>query len=231
VVEGLGEVELSALEGITLLNEPGHMASVDKSKGKPFAMGEKQIMDWVQKAAAMFRRSALPSRGVKLYVNMVESAFDNFWETVPTWYSETFSKQERHSWAVFDIHWYTAWGGPKCSGRTVPGGRYLCSQPVEEVRPMLHTCIEDDMAKFGRKVDGLKACSEFSLGTFEDAVLACRGRDILGMYLQEQLNVFHRYKIEGFFWTWRMPYGPNFESAWSYEHITTWDVPPQGSGL
>jgi len=96
---------------------------------------------------------------------------------------------------------------------------------------MLHTCIEDDMAKFGRKVDGLKACSEFSLGTFEDAVLACRGRDILGMYLQEQLNVFHRYKIEGFFWTWRMPYGPNFESAWSYEHITTWDVPPQGSGL
>mmetsp|Transcript_54745 Transcript_54745/g.143005 ORF Transcript_54745/g.143005 Transcript_54745/m.143005 type:complete len:185 (+) Transcript_54745:2-556(+) len=181
-------------------------------------MGETQVMDWAQKAAEMFRRSALPGRGVKLYVNMVESAFDNFWETVAPWYMKTFTAQERHAWAVFDIHWYTAWGG--CSGRTVPGGGYLCSQPVEEVRPFLQNCIEKDMAKFKRKVDGLKSCSEFSLSTFEDPTMACKDKGMLNMFLEEQLASFKQYRIQGFFWTWRMPYGSNFENGWSFKHIT-----------
>jgi len=64
------------------------------------------------------------------------------------------------------------------------------------------------VAKFAKNVDGLKACSVFSLGTFEDAELACRQRSTLSMYLQEQLSTFDHYRIEGFFWTWRMPYAP-----------------------
>jgi len=108
--------------GITLLNEPGHRTVADMSSGKPFTMSEEQVMDWVRKAADAFRQSALPGKGLKLYVNMVESAFDNFWETVPGWCSQAFTQQERHSWAVFVIRWYSAWGGDKCSGRTVPGG-------------------------------------------------------------------------------------------------------------
>jgi hypothetical protein len=219
-VERLDPLELSAVEGITLLNEPAHMAAIDKSNGKPFTKGEKQVLDWVGEMAELFRRSTLPRKGVKLYVNMVEPAFDNFWETVAPWYMKTFTRQERHSWAVFDIHWYTAWGGRKCSGRTVPGGRYSCGQPVEEVRPMLAKCIEDDMAKFARKVDGLKACSEFSLATFENPLQGCDNRrGLLSMFLEEQLNIFKRHGIQGFFWSWKMPDAPNFEYAWSFKHI------------
>jgi hypothetical protein len=216
-VESLGPSELGAIEGITLLNEPGHMASIDKNNGKPFTLGEKQVLDWIGETANLFRRSSLPAKGIKLYVSASEPSFDNFWETVAPWYMKAFTAKERHSWAVFDIHWYTAWGG--CSGRTAPGGGYLCSQAVEEIQPFLHKCIERDMAKFKRKVDGLKSCSEFSLSTFEDPTMACNGKGVLSMFLKEQLSSFSDYGIQGFFWTWRMPYGSNFENGWSFKHI------------
>jgi hypothetical protein len=219
-VEQLDPSELSVVEGVTLLNEPAHMAAVDKDNGHPYTKSEKQVLDWVSEMAGLFRQSTLPGKGVKLYVNMAEPAFDNFWETVAPWYMETFTKQERHSWAVFDIHWYTAWGGEKCSGRTAPGGKYRCGQAVEEVRPMLKKCIEDDLAKFTRKVDGLKACSEFSLATFEDPTKGCDDRaGLLSIFLEEQLKAFTHHKVESFFWSWKMPDATNFEYAWSFKHI------------
>mmetsp|Transcript_3482 Transcript_3482/g.8753 ORF Transcript_3482/g.8753 Transcript_3482/m.8753 type:complete len:536 (-) Transcript_3482:254-1861(-) len=215
-VEGLDE--LGSIEGITLLNEPGHMASIDKANGRPFTFSEKQILQWVADAADLFRQSALPLKGIKLYVNMVEPAFDNFWDTVPPWYMQTFTAHERHSWAVFDIHWYVAWGNHPCSGRIEPGAGYLCSQPADEIRPLLNDCIHSAMALFAKKVDGLKACGEFSAATFEDPTRACHG-NTLKVFLEEQLRAFEDFEIEGFFWTWRMPYGKNFENAWSYSKI------------
>jgi len=216
-VESLGPAELGVIEGVTLLNEPGHMASIDKNLSKPFTRGEEQVLGWMEEMAGLFRRSTLPGKGVKLYVSASEPSFDNFWETVAPWYMKVFTAEERSSWAVFDIHWYTAWGA--CSGRTVPGGGYLCSQPVEEIQPLLHKCMEKDMAKFKRKVDGLKSCSEFSLSTFEDPTQACNGKGVLSMFLKEQLSTFKEYGVQGFFWTWRMPYGSNFENGWSFKHI------------
>jgi len=218
-VEILPSQEFSVVEGITILNEPAHMAAINRANGKPFTDSEQQVLDWFRGAAGFFQRSTLPSKGKKLYISFSEPAFANFWETVPAWYTKTFTSQERHSWAVFDIHWYTAWGGAKCSGRTVSGGAYLCNQPVHEIQSKIHKCIEADMQKFAERVDGLKACSEFSLGTFENPTMACNNRDTLYMYLGEQLSVFKQFHIEPFFWTWRMPYGKNFESGWSLKWI------------
>jgi len=217
-VESLGEVELSAVGGLTLLNEPAHMSRRDEARGEAFTKGEKQVMEWVAEAASAFRHSSLPARGVKLYVSMTDSAFQFYWDTVPAWWARTFSRQERHSWAVFDVHFYDAWT-PKCSGRVNPGGGYVCSQPIEEIRSLVHSCHEDYLSLFAKKIDGLKASTEFSVATFEDPVLACRDERLLHMYLDEQVNIFKRFQVEAFFWSWRMPYGRNFESAWSLKHL------------
>lgn len=227
-VEGLSEPERSAVAGLTLLNEPAHMSQLARTKGKPFTKSEKQVMDWVAKASDMFRQSSLPGRGLKLHVSIIESAFKYFWDTAPAWWSKTFSSQERHSWAVFDIHFYDAWT-PKCSGRISKGGGYLCSQPVEEIRSIIKSCHEDYMSMFAKKIHGLKACTEFSVATFEDPTQACNNEGLLRMYLEEQVKIFKRFGIESFFWSWRMPYGRNFQRAWSLKHLAGLEAPPDKS--
>jgi len=229
-VEGLGETDRRTVKGLTLMNEPAHMASIDRRGGTGFIRSEEQVLAWLAKAADAFRRSTLPSQGVKLYVNMIETTFDDFAQTVPRWWSQTFSVAERTSWAVIDVHWYTAWSGGICSGRVLPTGKYLCDQPVEELRPILRGCAETYAKKFAwRFGDDQKACTEFSLGTYEDALLACNDVDLLRMFLEEQLAVFAEYGIEAFFWTWRMPYGPTFQRGWSLKFISGLErlPPPQ----
>lgn len=224
-VEGLGEPERSAVAGLTLLNEPAHMSHIDKGKGKPFVHSEKQVMDWVAESSDLFRRSKLPGRGMKLQVSIIESAFQFFWDTAPAWWSKTFSAKERHSWAVFDIHFYDAWT-PKCSGRMVKGGGYLCSQPQNEIRSVIRKCHDHYMSMYAKKIDGLKACTEFSVATFEDPLVACNDDSLLKMYLEEQVKIFERFKIKEFFWNWRMPYGRNFEKAWSLKHLAGLEASP-----
>jgi len=212
-IESLDEKAQSAISGLTVMNEPAHMAA---SVG--FA-DEASVLQWLESAAQLFRRSHLPRRGMKLYVNLIETAFKNFWGSVGPWWPKAFSKAERHTWAVFDTHWYTAWDGGRCDGRALPGGGYLCDQPLEEVREVLRGCVTGFAKMLAAKVDGLLSCTEFSVGTFADAVIACNDRALLHAFLEEQLSAFQKHSIEPYFWTWRMPYGPTFQMGWSLKHL------------
>jgi len=212
-IESLDKEARTVVSGITVMNEPAHMAA---SLG--FAE-EREVLSWIEAAADLFRQSSLPKQGLKLYVNMIETGFMDFWGTVGPWWHNVFSKAEREKWAVFDVHWYTAWDGGRCDGRVLPGGGYLCDAPLAEARRLLRGCARGFTEVFASHIHGLKSCSEFSTGTFADAVLACNDRTLLQAFLEEQVSVFQSAEVESFFWTWRMPYGPSFQMGWSLKHL------------
>jgi len=220
-VESLGDTAQSAVSGITVMNEPAHMAV-----HMGFA-SEVSVLRWLESAAELFRRSSLPGLGVKLYVNMIETAFVDFWGAVGPWWHRTFDEVERNSWAVFDVHWYTAWDGGRCDGRVLAGGGYVCDEPLEEVRKLLRGCAAGFAKVLTTHIQGLKSCSEFSVGTFSDSVIACNDKKLLRTFLKEQISVFEEWKVEPFFWTWRMPYGPSFQMGWSLKHLLGHEDPPQ----
>jgi len=211
-IKSLGEKEFGAVAGVCLMNEPAHMAAIDASAGMPFVQSERQVLDWLESAADLFRKSPLPGKGLKLYLNLIETTFMDFWTTVPKWWNEAFTWDERHNWAIMDIHWYTAWS-PQCNGRVVSGGGYFCDDPINKIQDLLESCANGFLTQFTTKIDGLKACSEFSVGTFEDAVVACNDMDVLHMFLAKQVELFERHGVEAFFWTWRMPYGSTFQAC------------------
>lgn len=213
-VEELDAETRQGVKGLTLMNEPGHLSAwADWAS-------EGQILAWLDEAGGQFRESKLPGLGVKLYMNMIETAFQNFGAIVPPWWNKTFTEQERNNWAVMDIHWYTAWGGQWSSGRTVSGGGYFCDDPLDEIRTKLENAAEghakDVRGMFG--ATALQAVSEFSIGTFSEALSACTDPAVQEMFLDVQVKAFNAANIEPFFWTWRMPYGPAFEPGWSLKH-------------
>lgn len=219
-VESLDDAAFAGVGGLTLMNEPAHL-----SAGEGFAT-EAQVLDWLAVGAQSFRDSSLPKRGVRLYVNLIETAFADFYATVPKWFRSTFTVEERASWAVIDKHWYTAWAGGTCDGHSATGSLpqpgYTCDQPKDQIHKVLLGCIDKFTDEFAENFpDGLKATSEFSVSTYWDARFACSSNDtdLTSMFLNLQLQEFNRDSIGAFFWTWRMPYGPIFESAWSLKHI------------
>jgi len=183
-------------------------------------------LDWLAAGADVFRQSALPGRGVKLYVNLIESAFYSFWRTTVPWFEETFTYEERLKWAVFDVHWYSAWS-PHCKGVITGGEGYRCSDDMGSLRRTMRHCARDSYAATfqSRYPTGLRANTEFSVGTNEYVLEACSDVDVTGAFMQEQLRAFNDFGIESFFWTWRMPYGRNFESGWSLKRLARREVP------
>lgn len=210
---GLSGDALRAVGGLTLMNEPAHQSS-----GTDWC-SEDQVLSWLAEAAERFRQSPLPKKGVRLYVNIIETAFQDFFGTVVPWWSQTFTEEEQLTWAVMDRHWYTAWSGKACSGRTVPGGGYYCDQPLGKVREVLRSCAGQWAADFEAHFKGLRAVTEFSLGTYDQALFACTDPAVTQAFLEEQVRAFDQHRIDAFFWTWRMPYGRAFEPGWSLKHI------------
>jgi len=208
-VEGLPAEEFRVVAGLTLMNEPAHL-----SAGESWAE-EPQVLSWLAAAGDQFRQSSLPAKGVKMYMNIIETAFKDFDAVVPQWWSETFTETEQREWAVADIHWYSAWAGEGGSGRLVEGGAYFCDEPIEEIRPKLQDQISGFTDKFAKNFPGLRACSEFSLGTYDQALQACTDSANQELFLDEQVTNMNKHGIEAFFWTWRMPYGTAFEPGWS----------------
>ncbi|CAE7693293.1 EXG1, partial [Symbiodinium pilosum] len=204
-LEGLDLEAQAGLLGLTVMNEPAHLNS-----GAKFAE-EAEILKWLANAAQIFRLSKLPSLGVKLYMQMIDTAFQNFTETVVPWFSETFTETERLSWVVADQHWYTAWDSGNCDMRTSEDGGLTCDAPLETIRRKMRSCATAFSTKFNSQFGGLMAVSEFSAGTAEAARFACTDRAVLRVYLQEQLSAWDEVGLQGFFWTWRMPYGRVFE--------------------
>lgn len=218
-VESLDPALRRGIEGLTLMNEPAHMSAEMKGKGQPFVRDEQQILDWLAKSSQMFRESSLPSQGIKLYVNIIESAFANFWELVGPWWSSTFSISERRSWAVLDIHWYAAWFNGLCDGRVVKGGAFFCDEDLDKVRERTRLCIGLYAEDFRRHADGLRACTELSAGTYQDALLGCNDEATLRAFLEAQVSTLNENGIDAFFWTWRMPFGSTFQRQWSLKAI------------
>ncbi|CAE7250949.1 exgA [Symbiodinium pilosum] len=202
------------IKGLTLMNEPAHF-----NAWTHFAQ-EDDVLSWLSEAADDFRKSMLPVQGVKLYVNMIETAFSQFERSAVPWFLKTFSQEEREQWAIADVHWYVAWDSGHCDGRTVKGGAFSCSAPLADVRGKLNWCAHDASSRlrhlFGK---GLVAVTEFSAGTFHQARYACSDSKVVRAFLEEQVKAFRSDQIEPFFWTWKMPFGPNFEPGWSLKYL------------
>jgi len=212
-VENLPAEEFRAVAGLTLMNEPAHLSAYASWANEP------QVLDWLAKASDQFRKSTLPASGVKMYLNVIGTAFRDFNAVVPPWFHATFSATEQREWAVADIHWYSAWSGEEASGRLVEGGAYFCDDPIGEIRPKLQKAIGEFADDFVQHFPGLRSCSEFSLGTYEQALGACTDSANQELFLNEQVTIMNKNGIEPFFWTWRMPYGSAFEPGWSLKHV------------
>eukprot|EP00928_Gymnodinium_smaydae_P056138 TRINITY_DN39567_c0_g1_i1.p1 TRINITY_DN39567_c0_g1~~TRINITY_DN39567_c0_g1_i1.p1 ORF type:complete len:540 (-),score=43.63 TRINITY_DN39567_c0_g1_i1:160-1740(-) len=207
-----------AVAGITIMNEPAHMAAYNYGSRR-FVDSSNDVLTWLSQGADAFRKSQLPKAGVKLYVNLIESSNRRFWPVVASWFRREFTKAEREEWAVFDKHWYAAWLGP-CQGVDTGSGGYSCNDDPERIRSVVRHCVRQFAQDFIRHVpDGLKSNTEFSASTHENAFLGCGDSVVSRIFLEEQARVFADYGIESFFWTWKMPYGSNFELSWSLKRI------------
>lgn len=218
-LEGLDAEAQAGLLGLTVMNEPAHL-----NAGAKFAE-EQEVLKWLANAAQIFRVSKLPGQGVKLYMQMIDTAFQNFTETVVPWFFQTFTDTERLSWVVADQHWYTAWDAGHCDMRTSEDGGLTCDTPVEVIRRKMRSCAKAFSSKFFSQFGGLMAVSEFSAGTADEARFACTDRSVLRVYLQEQLSAWDEVGLQGFFWTWRMPYGRVFEPGWSLRWLAGLEEP------
>ena len=127
---------ISSLTRTQVMNEPAHL-----NAGAKFAE-EQEVLKWLANAAQIFRVSKLPGQGVKLYMQMIDTAFQNFTETVVPWFFQTFTDTERLSWVVADQHWYTAWDAGHCDMRTSEDGGLTCDTPVEVIRRKMRSCAK-----------------------------------------------------------------------------------------
>lgn len=213
-VEALDVETKKAVHGLTLMNEPAHT-----NAWSHFAE-EQNVLTWLSETSGDFRTSSLPAANVKLYVNLIETAFSAFEHSAVPWFLQTFTKEEQKTWAVADVHWYVAWSSGDCDGRSVEGGGFHCAAPMPQVKEKLHLCASSASQRlrhlFG---DAQVSVTEFSAGTFHKARYACHDSQLLRAFIEEQVTSFRSDRIQPFFWTWKMPFGPNFEAGWSLKYL------------
>lgn len=221
-VKNLPSNEQSAVGGISPMNEPAHLAWGAADWGN-----HDDVLDWYAEVAGHFKFSGLAAKGVKLYVQLINTAFPewgvNFLNITHVWFNEVFTEEEQKSWVVMDHHWYSAWSGAECSGRRpgIEGGAYSCDAPEDEIKAVLlgENCLRPWAEDFHKAFPHLKAISEFSIGTFHEADKACQNKQAQDLFLDLQVKTWNEFGIEPFFWTWRVPYGPVFEPGWSLKYI------------
>ena len=136
LISAMATETISSLTRTQVMNEPAHL-----NAGAKFAE-EQEVLKWLANAAQIFRVSKLPGQGVKLYMQMIDTAFQNFTETVVPWFFQTFTDTERLSWVVADQHWYTAWDAGHCDMRTSEDGGLTCDTPVEVIRRKMRSCAK-----------------------------------------------------------------------------------------
>jgi len=235
-VESLTPDVRPSVAGLTFMNEPAHMNAIGKEN---FLVDDNIVFDWLTSAAHIFRQSTLPEERIRLYVSVIETAIHNFGcafikgakcgfdRKVPHWWLKTFTKEERMKWAVIDLHRYDAYTAGQCDGRMGDGGAYRCSDPMEvkskvwndpdEIRSCTAAWAHSFLDKFPYS---LRAASELSGSTYWDPRVACNDPETVSAFIDTQGRLMKdNYIDEQFFWTWRMPYGVNFEPAWSLKRI------------
>eukprot|EP00435_Cladocopium_sp_Y103_P027550 s1889_g6.t2 len=184
-VEALDPETQKAVRGLTLMNEPAHT-----NAWSHFAE-EQNVLTWLSETSGDFRTSSLPAANVKLYVNLIETAFSAFEHSAVPWFLQTFTKEEQKTWAVADVHWYVAWSSGDCDGRSVEGGGFHCAAPMPQVKEKLHLCASSASQRlrhlFG---DAQVSVTEFSAGTFHKARYACHDSQLLRAFIEEQVTSF-----------------------------------------
>eukprot|EP00928_Gymnodinium_smaydae_P070174 TRINITY_DN54085_c0_g1_i1.p1 TRINITY_DN54085_c0_g1~~TRINITY_DN54085_c0_g1_i1.p1 ORF type:complete len:537 (-),score=83.89 TRINITY_DN54085_c0_g1_i1:122-1732(-) len=221
-MEGLTGPAKEALAGFSPMNEPAHLSAFTQPKWARPA----EVLKWLGEASELFKRSSLPKAGVHFYMNLIETAFPSgsFYNLTVPWWNKLFTRHERHTWAVFDVHWYTAWG---TKAGEVPGDIAIaCSRPLEEVIKLLGHQVDSYASTFAGQVDGKKACTEFSASTNADALVACNDAVLTRAWLERQAKSMTQHGIEPFFWSFKMPYGPTFEHGWSLKSIVGQETAP-----
>jgi len=211
-------LERGAVWGICFLNEPGHL-----SAGKNWT-SESQILNFLQSYSNLFRASSLPAAGVRLYIQVIETAFQDFGAVVPAWYNNFYTQEERYQWAVIARHYYMSWSAGACDGRLTWGGAYRCDEPLDKVRGILAGCSYAFAGEFKANFDGLRSVTEWSMGTYWDTDLQCADFDVLRISFEENVKGFtilHKsMTLEPIFWTWKIPFAPKFRFAWSLKFFS-----------
>lgn len=232
------EVELDAearraIRAIQFMNEPAHMnyAPPFAQSYHPFAgyANETDILDWLSDAMSMFRSSSLPQAGIKVMVQLVETAFEDFYHEIPAWFERTFVPHERSTWVIVAHQYYAAYTSDCASSPAARDGQgFTCSDPTEESRLVMRRCV--------RRFTNLSmtyfedwpqlAVAEFSLGTANRISQACSNRDVLAAFWDEQLDAFSEAGGgEFYFWSWKMPNAACFEPGWSLQHFAHGRLP------
>lgn len=210
----------AGLAGVTLMNEPAHLAGFTP-QDKTYCTVE-ELLSWLGAGTKKYLSSDLPSKGIKLYMNVMETAFPGMQlsKYVKPWWESITTAEQRNTVAVIDRHWYVAWMGTGGAASTLGSGVAItCDAPLEEVVKAMKKALWTFEKRIAANANGLVATSEFSSTTYLDAALACDDLDVTRAWLEAQMDVFNRLNVEPFFWTWKMPYGPNFERGWSLKFI------------
>ena len=213
------------------------------SDGYPFPDGPHlRVLLWLRDAVRVFRDSTLPRYGIQLHVNLHESFLIE--DLVPgnhgdeggrgnpashkliaAWWARTTHHHERKHWAVLDIHHYHAWS-PSCAGAVdgPPAGNYSCHD-VSGRTKALERCVEWAKDIYRAAVDemcgkGAKLMSgEFSASTHHRVRHACNDIDTLKATYEMQMAAAKDADVEMYYWSYKMPHGGAFRSAWSFTEL------------
>lgn len=202
--EGLsgGGLRDGAVMGVTPMNEPGLSMSIEP----------RQIFDWLGGAVDIFEESkviksngAIP--GVSVYLNLIGMSPGEM-----QGFFNGFSANQK-DWLVCDVHHYMAWDRGCCGTSPEGGCAYDCANTGGAI-DNVERCARGypgDFPKWPRK-----AATEFSMSTWNQVLSSCRTeKDILDKMLSSQVDVYAQNGVQAFFWSWKMPYGSNFQSQWS----------------
>jgi len=184
-----------------------------------------RILSWLAASADYLRKAKADGflKNVKLYVNLHEAAFEDFERDVAPWWHIAFSREERFSWVVFDLHYYVAWN-PGCTG-TITGetqwgpARFTCDDSREVVQAVFDECVDGWATNFASKFEGLRTSTELSAGTWFDTSISCNNPSVTNALGHALAFKMRAQNISSFFWSWRMPYGSSYEPGWSLAYL------------
>lgn len=114
------------------------------------------------------------------------------------------------------------------------GSSYQCDEPIDKIRSVLNNCITGFSKDFAMKFHGLRAVTEWSIGSHWDANFACQNSNVLRALFGENVEAFAmidpEIQIEPVFWSWKMPYGPKFQPGWSLKFFSGMDELSDSNG-
>lgn len=200
-----------------------------------------RVFKWLDDAISTFRESTLPSRGIRLAVNVHESVLNpsvlpgddgndpggrhpGSMKILAAWWRGATLPKERSDWAVLDIHHYHAWE-PQCQGASdgLILANYTCAI-AEERRDTLQRCASwatvlrqtvDEECGAGAQV----MSGEMSASTHHRVRHACNDITTLRESFLSQVQAAKAANIKLYWWSFKMPYGGSFRPAWSLKHF------------